>query len=391
MHTPHDALDRQGLLARVEALTRALADSEASANRAAIATVVAQERQAGQREALERNLDWYADLFNHAPIAYLALDGAGLIHDVNDAAVALLASDRPRLLGWPLHAYLAPHGRRRFLDALVRLRHGPGPVHEELPLLTAHGREIPVAFLSRRSTVNNDGGLSFCTALFDLRERTRARDDLHTVAGALLRVEANERRELASLLHDDLGQRLVAARLQLAALARTESPPEFGPLLAILADAHQVVRSLAFQLSPPILHELGLVAALRWLTREMLARYGLRVEFSAEGELPPLAPDTRYLLFRSVRELLLNVVKHAASERASLVIRSHAAGLEITVTDAGRGFDPESPGPAHDRSFGLLSTRERLHAAGARLVITSRPGHGTRAHLLLPTPTPAAP
>jgi len=402
---PDDEQDREQLLARVAALTGALADCERAAHRASSELIVQLERSEGQRQAAEIHLDWYADLFDHAPIAYLALDGAGLIHDINNAAVALLGSDRQRLLGWPFRLHIAPEGRRAFLDHMHRSRRDSGQIRSELPLRVGPDRHIPIELISRRSAVAHDAGLSFRAALFDLRERKQAERELERAAeverrriveaeqrtaqlrslsAALFRVEADERRELATLLHDDLGQRLVAVRLRLAALAPGPPGATLAPVLAILDDAHAAVRSLSFQLSPPILHELGLVAALRWLAGEMQARYGLHVEFSAAEEPPALSAEARYLLFRSSRELLLNVVKHADTDRARLTTRVLDEGLELCVTDAGRGFDPALRGAAHSTRFGLLSISERVHARGGRLTIASGPEHGTQVRLLLP-------
>jgi len=401
---PDPDTERQGLLARIAELTRALADCQRASQRAAAEFIVEREHLETHRQALEHNLDWYADLFDHAPIAYLTLDSAGLIQDINAAAVSLLGNDRQRLIGWPFRLYIAPDGRRRFLDHMYHSRKDTGQIRSELPLMRPRGEEIPIELISRRSAVAHEAGISFRAAIFDLRERKRVEQELARAAqlerlriveaeqrtaqlqrlsAALFSVEANERRELAALLHDDLGQRLVAVRLQLAAAARTAPPLALAPVLAILDDAHAELRSLSFQLSPPILHELGLTAALRWLAGEMRARYGLAVEFVADDEAPGLSSETRYLLFRSARELLLNVVKHADTSRAWLATRNREAGLELAVHDDGRGFAPELASP-HSRSFGLLSLSERVHARGGRLTIASRPQEGTQVLLLLP-------
>lgn len=404
MDPPDPDTERHGLLARIAELNRALADCQRASQRAAAEFIVEREQLEHHRQALEHNLDWYADLFDHAPIAYLTFDSAGLIQDINAAAVSLLGNDRQRLIGWPFRLYIAPAGRRRFLDHMYHSRRDTGQIRSELPLMRPQGEEIPIELISRRSAVAHAAGISFRAAIFDLRERKRVEQELahaaqierlriveaeqrtaqlQLLSAALFSVEANERRELAAQLHDDLGQRLVAVRLQLAAAARTAPPLALAPVLAILDDAHAAVRSLSFQLSPPILHELGLTAALRWLAGEMRARYGLAVEFVADDEAPGLSSEARYLLFRSARELLINVVKHADTDRAWLSTHNRETGLELTVQDDGRGFAPELADP-HSRSFGLLSLSERVHARGGRLTIASRPQAGTQVVLLLP-------
>ncbi|MFY0542058.1 sensor histidine kinase [Nannocystis pusilla] len=200
---------------------------------------------------------------------------------------------------------------------------------------------------------------------------------LRDLSAALFRVEENERRELATLLHDVLGQQLVAARLQLGALKPSDGDAEtVREVVALLDDAHQAVRSVTFQLRPPILQDLGLVAGLRWLARETSAQFKLPIAVIAEDTLPRLAGDPEYLLFRCVRELLLNVVKHAEATAARVEVGGDEDDiLVIRVSDDGKGFDPPrlTADRQTSRSFGLLSVRERIMGLGGHVRIDSTP------------------
>jgi PAS domain S-box-containing protein len=222
-----------------------------------------------------------------------------------------------------------------------------------------------------------------------LAEARRRAELLSRLSAALFRVEENERRELAALLHDDLGQRLVAVRLKLAAArprCDAAATVDLDHAAEILDVAQKTVRSLSFQLSPPILHDLGLIAALHWLARELADSYGLQVEVDDDGPLPALRGEPSYLLFRCIRELLLNVVKHAGAAQAIVRLRDHERYLHIEVEDAGHGFNAEQVAARRleSRSFGLLSVQERVEGLGGRMSIDSAAGRGTRVLLRIP-------
>ncbi|MBA3548645.1 MAG: PAS domain S-box protein [Nannocystis sp.] len=222
-----------------------------------------------------------------------------------------------------------------------------------------------------------------------LAEAQRRSELLSRLSAELFRVEENERRELAALLHDDLGQRLVAVRFKVAAaLPHCDEGAITGlnQAMVILDVAQHNVRSMSFQLSPPILHDLGLVPALHWLAGELASSYGLQVEIDDEGPLPALHGDPSFLLFRCIRELLFNVVKHASVQKASVRLRSHEHYLHIEVEDDGHGFSPErlATRRLESRSFGLLSVQERVEGLGGHLVIDSAPGRGTRVLMRIP-------
>jgi PAS domain S-box-containing protein len=216
---------------------------------------------------------------------------------------------------------------------------------------------------------------------------TRA-DQLRALAGELTLTEQRERRRLANILHDHLQQLLVGAKFGITALSRTGDGLQrqaTKELEEVIDEAIASSRSLTSELSPPILHDAGLNAALQWLARRMADKQDLVVDLDAE-QIGPLPDDLTILLFESVRELLFNVVKHARAHSARVNLRLVDESLRLTVSDQGIGFDPDAMSPAggFGGGFGLFSIRERVGLFGGKLEIESTPGRGTRMVISVP-------
>lgn len=220
-------------------------------------------------------------------------------------------------------------------------------------------------------------------------ELARRAAQLRALAGDLTATEQRERKRLSQILHDGLQQHLVAAKLQLGGLAGPDGDGEVARTAAqveqLLNESIQISRSLSAELSPPILQDGGLADALLWLQRWMREKHDFDVEVAVETDLEP-APEIKTLVFESVRELLFNCVKHAATARAVVrVTGANGGALEVRVSDEGCGFDPARMGPAgNGGGFGLFSIRERIQLAGGELRIDSIPGGGTRVLLRVP-------
>jgi PAS domain S-box-containing protein len=221
-----------------------------------------------------------------------------------------------------------------------------------------------------------------------LRRRNRV---LRALAKELTETEQRERQRFSELLHDNLQQLLVAARL------RTSSACAGGLSPAALEDVSQadellqqsitVSRSLAYELTPPVLYHAGLGAGLSWLAGHMEQLHGLRVRFdAAHAGLPTIPTPLGVFLFGVVRELLLNVVKHAGVNDAVVEAGRDGADLWIRVSDQGKGFDPQAVLSAPERppGLGLFSIRERLHLFRGRLDVESEPAQGARVTLRVP-------
>jgi signal transduction histidine kinase len=159
-----------------------------------------------------------------------------------------------------------------------------------------------------------------------------------------------------------------------------------GEIEAFVEQAIQDMRSLLFELSPPILYEIGLEEAIEWYAEKIHKQYGIIVHFVSDGSPKPLEAGFRVLIFHAARELLFNVAKHSRASQAKVTIRKDAERLRIDVMDDGIGFDPSGVDTRdkHVSGFGLFTLRECLESLGGSLDVQSKIGMGTRITLLAP-------
>ena len=215
-------------------------------------------------------------------------------------------------------------------------------------------------------------------------ERIAYQNQLRELAAQLSVSEERERHRIATLLHDDVTQVLAAAEMKLDGLPREalrNCGEAVGDVRELIEQALQHTRSLTFDLSPPILYEVGLEAALESLAARMHRQDGLRVVIEHDPAASvALDPQGRVLVFQVVRELLRNVVKHARVSEARVTLLQTGQRVRTTVSDNGVGFDSAatSSRTGSEGGFGLFSVRERLAQVGSRMEIRSRPGGGTR-------------
>jgi signal transduction histidine kinase len=147
------------------------------------------------------------------------------------------------------------------------------------------------------------------------------------------------------------------------------------------------IRSLTFRMRPPILDTAGIETALEWLCSSISGDYKIRVEFADNCQYKPLLPnELRYSLYQAVRELLLNVVKHAGTETAQLTVSTENQNLVVQVADNGVGFNrPDAiMKHVHNGGYGLYNVRQRIEQMGGRFDVESAPGRGTSVTLKIP-------
>ena len=221
-----------------------------------------------------------------------------------------------------------------------------------------------------------------------VEERTR---QVRSLITQLTLSEQEERRRISQLLHDDLQQRLYGILFQLNALGHAFADTHRESALNTLAEieqelniAVQITRNLSVDLSPPILHNEGLVEAVEWLATQMERQHGLTVAVQAEDDLPRLHEDLRVLLFQTVRELLFNTVKHAGVTAAAVALTHTHDYICIEVSDQGQGFEAASGMGKATNGQGLARIQRRLQLISGHVEVRSAPGDGTQVILVIP-------
>ena len=216
-------------------------------------------------------------------------------------------------------------------------------------------------------------------------------EDLRALTLKLPLAEERERKRLAAALHDSVIQSLSLSRIKLGTLSKQIADKESRHLLQDLRrmfDAALLqMRTLTFELSPPVLYELGLGAAIDWLGDELRKKHqDIAFSFDPPDASPDMDEVVSILLFQSTRELLTNVGKHARARNVSVAMKTRNGKIIVTVRDDGAGFDVElASGTSHQKhNFGLFSIRERMRQVGGTFELKSERGKGTTAVLEAP-------
>ncbi|MCK4628498.1 MAG: GAF domain-containing protein, partial [Sedimentisphaerales bacterium] len=250
-------------------------------------------------------------------------------------------------------------------------------------------KEVP--YSSRNAIEAIVGQIGSAISRLKLEETLRAyQKQLRSLASELSLSEEHERRRIAADLHDSIGQTLAFTHIKLDLMRKAaEETGLTEPLREIEKLIEQTIKDtdlLISELSPPVLHELGLVAALEWQAEQMEQQHNLKCIFRESGQSRlDLHSDYRTVLFRAVRELLTNVVKHAHASYAKIDISKDAQFIRVTVEDDGIGFNAKK-NDTHVRSggYGLFNIRERLEHFGGYMKVESNEDRGSRFILTLP-------
>jgi PAS domain S-box-containing protein len=208
---------------------------------------------------------------------------------------------------------------------------------------------------------------------------------LQSLASQISLIEEREKRRIATELHDCIGQPLALSKIKLGLLNRTAPTTELKnnikEILDLIEQTIKETRTLTFELSPPILYELGLSQAIKWLIDQFHKKHGLKTTLEDEVFEKPFDHNIRYFLFQAVRELLVNIVKHAQASEAKIKILCNNNKLRISVEDNGIGF-PEST--SKNSGYGLFNIREQMNHINGHFEISSKPGRGTQVTLIAP-------
>lgn len=214
----------------------------------------------------------------------------------------------------------------------------------------------------------------------------QARTELQNFTARLEHAQEEERRKLSRELHDEFGQTMAVALVELSRI-QNEMIDEDGTKAQLarvklqLESSMRSIRDIALMLRPSMLDDLGLVPALRWQGREVARRSALAVRIEADDNTGFLPDAYRTCIYRVVQEALHNIVKHASASSAVVVFKWTNDALILTIEDDGKGFRPAS-----EKGMGLLGIEERVGRLSGHVQITSLPNKGTSIHVVLPVP-----
>jgi PAS domain S-box-containing protein len=363
---------------------------------------ITEEKQA--KEALMESRHFIDNLVETANVMIVGLNTNGDVTLFNPAAELVTGYARSEVEGQNWFKLMLPkEDSSEIHQEFIRLMSRGLPKLFENAIVTKMGKERIISWSNSVIAQNGKivGTLSFGVDVTE-RKQTEGKVQqyqkrLKALATKLTVAEEAERRRIATELHDHVGQSLVLARMQMAAMRKSVGDEKLAGKLddisETLREAVDDTRHLMFDLSPPAMHEIGLGAAIsEWVEEQIEKRHGISAAFSdnmEEGYRKPLPEDVQAVLFRNVRELLINVVKHAQPDHVRVFLDSKDDILKIVVQDDGIGFDTPSADEkiGVEGGFGLFSIRERMADMGGTFEITSEPGNGCTAVLTVPMRT----
>lgn len=312
---------------------------------------------------------------------------------VNRACLELYAAtSQEQLLGRSIYELLHPDSRQAVRAEVARTLAADAVarrLNERIERLDGTPRDVEIAL----AALPDHGCTTLQMVISDITQRRReaveqerARDTLRKLSQRLVEVREDERRRIARELHDELGQRLTALKMDLASLApgtrSAKMRERIGAMLEMLDDTVASVRRISADLRPLMLDDLGLDAAIEWLARDAARRMGIEVTVELDDAVATLEERSAIAIYRMVQEALTNIARHARASEVHIELKLANGELVLTVRDNGVGF-PEHPA-AKDDSFGLLGIGERALMLGGRLEVDNPPGGGGRLRVHLP-------
>jgi PAS domain S-box-containing protein len=333
---------------------------------------------------LRRREHHYRTLFNNAQFSVFLLEGARFV-DANSTAVRMFGLPSARsasgLTPWELSPEYQPDGQRSEELARTRietaLRDG-GTTFEWLHKRADTGETFPAEV--DLSSLSIGRTVLALAVVHDVTVRKRAEHDLHVLSAELMRLQDEERRKIGRDLHDSTGQTLAALELGLSQLQQYTRGPADGrrelleQCARLATQCSAEIRTASYLLHPPLLDELGLLSALRWLADGFHQRSGIEMRLDLPASMHRLPPDNELCLFRIAQEALTNVHRHAASPWAEIRLKIQSNSVMLEIEDAGRGIDAKSPA----LGVGLAGMRERIRQLGGIFSVESTSTGGTR-------------
>jgi PAS domain S-box-containing protein len=378
----------------------------------------AHEEADAQREQLaeasrkvQRTHQRYVELFEDAPDGYVVTDLHGVIKQANRSAVELLKSVRDFIIGNPLALFVNKGHKRAFYRRLNEMDALKAVKDWELRLQPWKRKPFWASINLAKVKISEHEGISLRWLIRDITDRKRmekelrksrdelemrvqertaalekANDELQRIPSKLIAVQEEERKRLASELHDSIGQTLAALKFSIETfLAQKDdsnwdtAPTFLEQFIPTLQRSIEATRNIYMGLRPSMLDDMGLLATLEWLRRECMQLYPERhIELKTEITEEEIPERLRVPIFRIAQESLNNAAKHSEAECVDISLSNNGGGIELVVIDDGVGIDLDLILQTSTAgSLGLSIMRERAELSGGSFSIESNPGEGT--------------
>jgi len=319
------------------------------------------------------------------------------IVDVNDELLKITGYSRQELLSQAPAEFLTEESKIRFLERLSKIMSGEPVPQDVVYQGVGKNGEIQWFLLNENITYQNgqpDQANIVITEITKLKKTENKlieyQEKLKRLSIRLSMVEEDQRRSMASHLHEAIGQELFVMQLQLNEFEKSISNQDLLPSLkkmkAQLLKIIQETKNLTFDLSPPVLYDFGFKEALKVLAETIENKHHIIVETYFEGEMDALRDEIKIILYRNLKELIHNTVKHAEAEKITISLKNSDSWLYVELRDNGIGFDAVNymeETSSHD-GFGLFDIKEKLNHLNGSLVIDSAPGEGTFISMQVP-------
>ena len=356
-------------------------------------------KEQGLKASIEALKSRMRAIFELAPVAIWITEGEHIVFTNRACGELFGATDRAALIGRSIYTLLAPESQPSVREKVVHVLASGKPavaVSGRIARLDGTLRDVVIAVAG----LPDHGRTAVQMVINDFTERSRESQELERSRRELRRLSANlveareeERRRIARELHDELGQRLTALKMELCSLASQKKPvaPEerVSAMIEMVDETVASVRRIATDLRPLMLDDLGLNAAIEWLAGGWARRMGIKVRLRLDNADPPVREAVAIALYRMVQEALTNIARHAQASEVQIEIRRQANELVLTVQDNGVGF--AEPKMYQEGSHGLMGIRERAYMLGGHLEIGNSAAGGGRIAVRLPlAPTTAS-
>ena len=390
-------MDRDGTRIPVLMSWSLIKDAQGNA-KSIIATATDITERKHAEEELEQSKKFLAHTINALDDSFFVKDEQHRWVILNDAACEVMGRPREELIGKSDYDLFPKEQADVFWekDNLVFQTQETIINEEEI---TWHDEVHTISTKKSPFTDSRTGKKFIAGTIRDITELKRAEEQLReyqqklqSMASELSLTEERERRSIATGLHDRIVQPLVFAKMKLDELESLTTSADSGKHLEKISNMlDQVIeetQTLTYDLGSPTLYELGLESAIEeWLSEEIEQKHNISTFFESEGAPKSLSEDISGFLFRSVRELLINAVKHGKAKNVKVSLKWKEDKIRICVDDDGVGFELLEAGASKDKKsgYGLFSIKEHLSHIGGYIDIKSKPNHGTQVVLVAPS------